>query len=242
MHRTTATDRVSHPNGGGPLRKLAALFQRNEESRAQETAAADIPTAYEWRNRTPRELHESLTALYDGYVAHEWLQHGKRPAGAPKEAGSERMPLDRFTPFRTSTLGRRSTVLRENAVRYDDTGIAMLAHATVAACAKEIRCSSGWTSWPWRPCDTLPLRGMEVELQTSGRSQYYVIGHAAGERGWRTNGTLVWKVARRREASDSQTVECAVPELAPIFDWLMDTLDVLQEAGLTDGLPQPRRD
>ena len=247
MNTTRAAHEGRHSNGGGPLQKLAAIFQRRrEEEKAGSTAEPEKPSAYEWRSRnnTPVEVHGSLTALYDGYITHEWLRTGERPNGTPPQAGSETMPLEGYTTFTTETDGNRITRCRRNGTTYQDQVTTALAQATVHKAIRRIRCASGWTKWPWEPNEKLALRAIEVELHTDTETQsrYYVRGRSSRTEPWRTEGTILWAIGRRPRENPSPRVRYYVKALTPTFDWLMETLDNLQEAGLTGGLTEVDED
>ena len=246
MDSTRARQKDSQTNGGGPLRKLATLFQRK---RAEEGASPTEPekaSAYDWRSRnnTPPDVGRSLTALYDGYITHEWLRTGERPDGAPPEAGSETMPLEGFTTFTTEVDGNRITRCRSNGATYREPETTDLAQATVQQAIRKIRCASGWTPWPWDPSEKLALRAIEVELQTDTEtgSRYYILGQSSRTEPWRTEGTILWAIRRRPRENPSPRVRYYVKTLTPAFDWLMETLDSLQEAGLTAGLTETDED
>ena len=247
MNTTRAAHEERHSNGGGPLQKLAAFFQRRRaEENPASAADPEKPSAYEWRSRnnTPTEVQRSLTALYDGYITHEWLRTGERPDGAAPEAGSETMPLEGFTTFTTEADGKRVTRCRSDGTTYRDPAIAELAQATVHKAIRKIRCASGWTPWPWEPSEKLALREIEAELHTDAdtQSRYYILGRSSRTEPWRTQGTILWAIGRRPRENPSPRVRYYVKALTPTFDWLMETLDNLQEAGLAEGLTKTDED
>ena len=242
MDSTRARQKDSQTNGGGPLRKLATLFQRKKAEEGASPAEPEKTSAYDWRSRnnTPAEVRRSLTALYDGYITHEWLRTGERPDGAPPEAGSETMPLEGFTTFTTEADGNRVTQCRNNGTTYREPVIADVAQATVQQAIRKIRCASGWTPWPWEPSKKLALRAIEVELytDTDTQSRYYILGRSSRTKPWATEGTILWAIGRRPRENPSPRVRYYVKTLTPAFDWLMETLDNLQEAGLAAGLTE----